>query len=94
MYDEEITRTFSAATFSLKTLNTMGLIVTLGMTRHCIECHYGDCRVLFIGMLNALILIATMLKYRYYECPSTERHLAGTILNEIMNCIHNTLFSS
>ncbi len=67
-----------------KTLNTMGLIVTLGMTRHCIECHYDECRVLFIDMLNVLILSATMLKYRYYECPSTERHLAVIIFQFIL----------
>jgi hypothetical protein len=39
--------TLSISTFSLMTLNIMGITVTLSFTTLCNEWHYTECRVLF-----------------------------------------------
>ncbi len=39
----------------------MGLFVTVSITRICNDCHYAECRVSFIFMLNDIMLSVIML---------------------------------
>ncbi len=82
-----------ATTLSVKTISIKGLFGTFGLTslgiitsHHYAKWYYGDCRVLFIGVLHGIMLSIVMLSVMV-QCQDSPRWVQSVKLSIVVNLV-------
>ncbi len=74
----------SITTFIIMTLNIKGLNVKLSITALHAECHYAECRILFMVMLNDAFYLWLCWMWHFISCYAECRISFIVMLNDII----------